>query len=87
MADDGRPEFLARLARTNPTAVVLATVAVFLGVLLLPDLVGAALIVAIAAGLAWLLARTWPVLPTSARVLRLLVLFLLLAVALAKVLL
>lgn len=87
MADGDRPEFLVRLAKTNPTVVVLATAAIFLGVLLLPDAVGAVLIVAIAAGLVWLLTRTWPVLPTSARVLRLLVVLLLLAIALVKILL
>ena len=83
--DDGRTEFLARLGKTNPTIVVLATAAVFLGVLLLPDAIGAALIVAIAAGLVWLLTMTWHVLPNSARALRIFVLLLLLAVALVKV--
>jgi hypothetical protein len=83
--DDGRPEFLVRLSRTNPTTVVLATAAVFLGVLLLPDAIGAVLVVAIATGLLWLLTRTWPVLPNSARVLRTAVLLLLLAIAAVKV--
>lgn len=85
--DDRRPEFLVRLSKTNPTVVVLATAGLFLAVLLLPDVVGAALIVVIAAGLVWLLTRTWPVLPGPARVMRIVVLLLLLAVAAAKVML
>jgi hypothetical protein len=75
---------LARLTQLNPTLVVLATLALFLGVLLLPDPVGAALILAIVAGLGWLLSRTWPVLAPSAHTLRLAVMALLVVVALVK---
>lgn len=75
-----------RLARLNPTLVVLGTLALFLGVLLLPDPVGAVLVLAIAAGLGWLLTRTWPVLVPAARALRLVVIGLLVAVAIAKIL-
>lgn len=81
---DGRTDPLARLGQLNPTLVVLGTLAVFLGVLLLPDLVGAGLVLVIAAGLSWLLSRTWPVLAPSARVLRLVVIGLLVAVAISK---
>lgn len=80
------PDPLARLTRLNPTVVVFATLALFLGVLLLPDPVGAVLILVIVGGLGWLLGRTWPVLAPPARVLRMLVIALLVAVALVKLL-
>jgi hypothetical protein len=75
---------VARLAQLNPTVVVFATLALFLGVLLLPDTLGAVLILVMVAGLGWLLSRTWPVLAPPARVLRLLVIALLIAVAAVK---
>lgn len=78
-------DLLARLHRTNPTVVVFAALGIFLGVLLLPDLPGAVLVVAIAGALGWLLSRTWPVLAPSARVMRLAVIALLLVVAAVKV--
>ena len=77
---------MARLTRVNPTAVVFATLALFLGVLLLPDTIGAALILAMVAGLGWLLSRTWPVLAPPARTMRLLVIALLLVIGAAKLL-
>lgn len=79
------PDLLARLQRTNPAVVVFAALGLFLGVLLLPDVVGAVLIVAIAGALLWLLRHTWPVLTPSARTARLGVIALLLLVALARV--
>jgi hypothetical protein len=81
---DRRPERLAGLTQLNPTLVVLGTLAVFLGVLLLPDPVGAVLVLAIAAGLGWLLTRTWPVLAPGARALRLVVIGLLMLIAITK---
>jgi hypothetical protein len=84
-ADDGeRRDPLARLGRLNPTTVVVAAVLLFLLVLFLPGPVGGVLILAIAGGLAALLARTWPVLPRQQRVLRVVVIALLLAVALDR---
>jgi hypothetical protein len=82
--DDRSPDLMARLTRLNPTVVVLATLALFLGVLLLPDAIGAVLILMIVAGLGWLLSRTWAVLAPPARLMRLLVIILLLAVAAVK---
>lgn len=84
---DGGPDRtdpLTRIRNLSPTVVMLATLALFLGVLLLPDPVGAALVLLLAAGLGWLLARTWPVLATSARAIRLVVIALLVAVAATK---
>lgn len=80
--DGGKKDPLARLAAMNPTVVVIATVALFLALLLLPTAIGALLILVIAAGLAALLTRTWPVLPTQQRVLRLVVIGALVLVAL-----
>lgn len=79
-----RRDPLARLTRLNPTLVVLATLALFLAVLLLPDPVGAVLVLALAGGLAALLTRTWPVLAPSARALRVAVIGLLVAIAVSK---
>jgi hypothetical protein len=75
---------LARLARLNPTVVVFGAVALFLLVLFLPGAIGGALVLAIAIGLTVLLTRTWPVLPSSQRVLRVLVIALLAAVGLSR---
>lgn len=85
-SNDDQPDWLARLTSLNPTVVVLGTLALFLGVLLLPDPVGAALVLVIAAGLGWLLTRTWPVLAPSARTMRLVVIALLVGVAALKLL-
>lgn len=81
---DGRPDPLTRLARLNPTTVVIGVVALFLVTLFLPPLPGAVLIVAIAGGLGYLLSRTWPVLPQGQRVLRLAVIGLLVLVAASR---
>ena len=83
-SNDDNPDLLARLSRLNPTVVVVGTLALFLGVLLLPDPAGAVLVLAIAGGLAALLTRTWPVLAPGARGLRLVVIGLLVAVAIVK---
>jgi hypothetical protein len=77
---------LARLARVNPTVVFLATVAVVLVGLFAPGIVGGAVLLALAAGLLALLRLTWPVQPPATRIIRLLMLTLLVAVALVKIL-
>jgi hypothetical protein len=53
--------------------------------LFLPGALGGTLLLLLAAGLATLLVRTWPVIPTSMRALRLLVLALLATGALLKI--
>jgi hypothetical protein len=82
--DAERHDLLARLGRLNPTTVVIAVVVLFLLVLLLPDPLAGALILAIAAGLVALLTRTWRILPTPQRALRLVVIGLLVAVAISR---
>jgi hypothetical protein len=82
--DDEQRDLLARLARLNPTAVVLTAVLLFLVVLFLPDPVGGMLILLIAGALGVLLTRTWPVLPGQQRVLRVVVIVLLVGVAISK---
>ncbi|MEU2616036.1 DUF6703 family protein [Micromonospora sp. NPDC007271] len=77
---------LARLARLNPTAVFLATLALVLVALFAPGPAGGALLLALAALLVWLMAATWPVQRPATRMLRLVMLTLLIAVALAKLL-
>jgi hypothetical protein len=77
---------LTRLARVNPTAVLLATLALVLIALFAPGIIGGALLLALAAGLVALLTITWPVQPPAIRVVRLLILTLLITAALAKIL-
>lgn len=84
--DNEPPDLLRRLSTLSPTVVVFAVLALFIGVLLLPDLLGAILILALVAGLGWLLSRTWPVLTPAARGMRLAALGLLLLIAATKLL-
>lgn len=84
---DDQPDPLARLNRLNPTLVVIGTVVLFLAIVLLPDLLAGILLIILAGGLLWLLRRTWPVLPTSQRVLRASVIGLLVIIALIRLLL
>ncbi|MFJ8582456.1 DUF6703 family protein [Micromonospora sp. NPDC093277] len=77
---------LARLARLNPTVVFLATLALVLVALFAPGPAGGMLLLLLAVLLVWLMAVTWPVQKPATRLLRLLMLALLIAVALAKLL-
>jgi hypothetical protein len=77
---------LRRLVRVSPTAAFVAALAVFMAGLFLPGIVGAALLFLLAAGLAALTFTTWPVQSSSTRVIRLVMLALLLAAAVAKAL-
>ncbi|WDZ84756.1 DUF6703 family protein [Micromonospora cathayae] len=79
-----QPPLPARLARLNPTGVFLAVLALVLVGLLVPGVVGAVLLLALAAGLVALLRLTWPVQTPATRVIRLLMLTLLVAAALNK---
>ncbi|WP_422755046.1 DUF6703 family protein [Micromonospora sp. WMMD708] len=72
------------LARANPTSVFLATLALVLVALFAPGPVGGLLLLALAAGLGWLLTVTWPVQAPQTRLIRLVMLTLLVAVALVK---
>lgn len=85
-SNEGRRDVLGRLSRLSPTVVLLATLALFLAVLLAPDWLGAVLILLLVAGLVALLRRTWPVLAPQARVMRVLVIGLLLVIAALKLL-
>ncbi|MEV0940342.1 DUF6703 family protein [Micromonospora wenchangensis] len=75
---------LARLARANPTSVFLATLALVLVALFAPGPVGGLLLLALAAGLVYLLTVTWPVQAPQTRLIRLVMVTLLVAVALVK---
>ncbi|MFG3602309.1 DUF6703 family protein [Micromonospora chersina] len=77
---------LSRLARLNPTTVFLAALVLVLVGLFAPGAAGGVVLLALAAGLVWLMTVTWPVQSPGTRVLRLLMLTLLIAVALAKLL-
>ncbi|WP_422773752.1 DUF6703 family protein [Plantactinospora sp. WMMC1484] len=77
---------LTRLARVNPTAAFLGALVLVLVALFAPGIVGGALLLLLAAGLAALLVTTWPVQRTATRTLRLLILTLLVAAALMKIL-
>ncbi|GHJ06269.1 hypothetical protein TPA0907_06360 [Micromonospora humidisoli] len=75
---------LARLARANPTSVFLATLALVLVALFAPGPVGGLLLLALAAGLVYLLTVTWSVQASQTRLIRLVMVTLLVAVALVK---
>jgi hypothetical protein len=77
---------LRRLARLNPmTAFVVALVILLIG-FFAPGIVGGALLFLLGAGLAALTFTTWPVQSPPTRVVRLVLLSLLFAAAVAKVL-
>ncbi|MFJ6199637.1 hypothetical protein [Micromonospora sp. NPDC092111] len=77
---------LARLARANPTSVFLATLVLVLVAFFAPAPVGGVLLLALAAGLVFLLATTWSVQAPQTRLIRLVMLTLLVTVALVKLL-
>lgn len=69
--------FLEKLARLNRTAVFLVTLALLLCALLIGGVAGGLILLLLAVCLGVLVATTWPVQPTSTRVLRVIVLILL----------
>jgi hypothetical protein len=76
---------LRRLTRVNPTTAFVVALAVMLAGLFLPGIVGAALLLLLAAGLAALTFTTWPVQGPATRVVRVVLLVLLVAAVVAKV--
>ena len=79
-----RNTLLARLTRINPTAAFVAALVLVLAGLLLPGIVGAALLFLLGAALAALTFTTWPVQSPSTRAVRTLLLALLLAAVVSK---
>lgn len=79
-------DLLRRLARVNPTTAFLLALAVVIAGLLLPGIVGAALLFVLGAGLAALTFTTWPVQPPPTRIIRVVLLVALFAIAAAKAL-
>jgi hypothetical protein len=75
---------LRRLARINPTTAFLVSLAVLLAGLFLPGIIGAALLFLLGAGLVALTFTTWPVQSPGVRAVRIVMLVLLFAAALAK---
>jgi hypothetical protein len=75
---------LRRLARVSPTTAFIVALALMLAGLFLPGIIGAALLFLLAVGLAALTFTTWPVQSPSTRVIRLVLLTVLVAAALAK---
>ena len=73
--------FLEKLARLNRTAVFLVTLALLLTGLILGGLMGGLILLLLAVCVAALTVSTWPVQPTSTRVLRATVLVLLVITA------
>ena len=78
--------WLTRLARANPTVVFLAALALVLVALFAPGIIGGGLLLVLAVALGALLVTTWPVQNPRTRALRLVMLTLLVAAALAKIL-
>ncbi|MEV4707017.1 DUF6703 family protein [Actinoplanes sp. NPDC049316] len=77
---------LRRLAAVNPTTAFIAALVVFVAGLFLPGIVGAALLFLLGAALTALTFTTWPVQTPALRTVRLILLTLLFAAALAKAL-
>jgi hypothetical protein len=75
---------LRRLARINPTRAFLVALVVLLAGLFLPGIVGAALLFVLGAALVALTAITWPVQQPATRAVRVVMLVLLFATAVAK---
>jgi hypothetical protein len=76
----------ARLARINPTTAFLGALVVVLVGLFAPGVVGGAVLLALAAGMIYLMIRTWSITAPRARTIRLVMLGLLLLGALFKIL-
>jgi len=76
---------MRRLARVNPTTAFIAALAAMLAGLLLPGILGAALLFLLAAALTALTFTTWPVQRPATRTVRVVLLVLLFAAVVAKV--
>jgi hypothetical protein len=76
----------ARLARINPTAAFLGALVVVLVGLFAPGVIGGAVLLALAAGMIYLMALTWPITAPRTRAIRVIMLGLLLLGALLKIL-
>jgi hypothetical protein len=76
----------ARLARINPTAAFLGALLVVLVGLFAPGVIGGFVLLALAAGLIYLMSRTWPITAPRTRAIRVIMLGLLVLVALVKIL-
>ena len=77
---------LRRLRRISPTTAFLVALALLLAGLFLPGIIGAALLFVLGAGLAALTFTTWPVQTPGIRAVRVIMLLLLFAAAVAKAL-
>jgi uncharacterized protein DUF6703 len=75
---------LTRLGRISPTAAFLGVGVLVFVALVLPGVLGALILLALAAGAGWLLAQTWQTHPPRARVIRLFILALVVLLAVAK---
>jgi hypothetical protein len=76
----------ARLARMNPTAAFLGALVVVLVGLFAPGVIGGAVLLALAAGMIYLMTHTWPITAQRTRTVRVIMLGLLLLAALLKIL-
>ncbi|MGN9910997.1 DUF6703 family protein [Phytohabitans sp. LJ34] len=76
----------ARLARVNPTAAFLGALVVVLVGLFAPGVIGGVVLLALAAGMIYLMTRTWPITAQRTRTIRVVMLGVLLLVALFKIL-
>ncbi|WP_306211935.1 hypothetical protein [Actinoplanes sp. RD1] len=76
--------FLSRLATVNPTTAFIVALAMFLGGLFLPGIIGAALLFLLGLGLAALTFTTWPIQSVPVRVIRGILLAMLFGAAITK---
>ena len=76
---------MERLARVNRTVVFLVAAAYVFAALLIPGVVGAAMLIVLGVALALLMVRTWPIQSPRSRAGRLGILALMIVVAVVKV--
>jgi uncharacterized membrane protein len=75
---------MERLARVNRTVVFVVAAAYVFAALLIPGVVGAAMLIVLGVGLAFLMVRTWPIQSPRSRAARLAILALMIFVAVVK---
>jgi uncharacterized membrane protein len=75
---------MERLARVNRTVLFLIAAAYVFAALIIPGVVGAAMLLALAAALGWLLVRAWPLHAGRTRGIRVLILALMIVIAVIK---
>jgi len=84
-SDGPVPAIVGRLRGLNPTTVFLITLAIALAAMLTPGVIGAVIVLAVVGALLALARLTWRFTPLPTKVMRVLILLVLVAVAIVKI--